>query len=76
MKATLAILITAVLMIAASSWLAFSVATPQPAQTTTPNSYLALEARVATLEGQVKELRRVIGIEGGLKEGLQNRRKK
>lgn len=39
----------------------------------TPNQLTALEARVTTLEGQVKELRRVVGIEGGLKEGLQNK---
>lgn len=42
----------------------------------TPNTNLALEARVTVLEGQVKELRRVVGIEGGLKEGLQNKGKK
>lgn len=42
----------------------------------TPNANLALEARVTTLEGQVKELRRVVGIDKGLSEGLQNRGKK
>lgn len=71
MMKTFMMFVIAALLIIISSWLAFSVATPQQAQTTTPNSNLALEARVTVLEGQVKELRRVVGIEGGLKEGLQ-----
>lgn len=44
--------------------------------TTTPNQLTALEARVTILEGQVRELRRIVGIDKGLKEGLQNRGKK
>lgn len=49
-------------------------AVPQTIQT--PNTQITLEARVTTLEGQVKELRRVVGIEGGLSEGIQNQKRK
>ncbi len=41
-----------------------------------PDPCRGLEARVQTLESQVKELRRVVGLEGGLSEGLQNKGKK
>lgn len=73
MKVIGAVLICILLCLGAS-WLAFYVAHPTQAQVATPNAYTALEARVMTLEGQVKELRRVVGIEGGLKEGLQNKK--
>ncbi len=42
----------------------------------TPNQITVIESRLSILEGQVKELRHVVGLENGLSEGLQNRRKK